>query len=74
MTVSDVVDTVRRITGRPVPVEHQPPKPEPPVLMADTTRIRTELGWKPQHSDLDEMISDAWTAYQATRTPTAVKP
>jgi UDP-glucose 4-epimerase len=62
VTVAQVVDTVRRVTGRPVPVEHQPPKDEPHVLMVDSSRIRTELGWQPVHSDLEEIIRDGWAA------------
>jgi UDP-glucose 4-epimerase len=60
VTVMDVVDTVRRLSGRPVPVEHLPPKPEPRVLMADSSRIRTELGWSPTWSKLDQIVDDAW--------------
>lgn len=62
VSVTDVVDTVRRITDRPVPVEHQPPAPEARVLMADSTRIRHDLGWMPAHSGLSEIISDGWRA------------
>lgn len=65
VTVAEVVEVVRRVTGRPVPVEHQPPKPEPRVLMADNSRIRAELGWEPTHSDLEEIIRDGWNACQS---------
>lgn len=71
VTVADVVETVHRVTGRPVPVEHQPPKPEPQVLMADNSRIRAELGWEPRHSDLEEIVRDGWTA---RRRPAAAVP
>ncbi len=66
VTVADVVETVRRITGRPIPTEHQPPKPEPKVLMADNSRILAELGWRPAHSDLDEIVRDGWDARRRT--------
>jgi UDP-glucose 4-epimerase len=62
VSVADVVDAVRRITGRPVPVEHRPPAPEARVLMADSTRIRDDLDWKPTHSTLDQIINDGWLA------------
>lgn len=62
VTVAEVVETVRRVTGRPVPVEHQPPKPEPQVLMADNARIREELGWQPERSDLEQIVRDGWNA------------
>ena len=36
--------------------------PEPATLLADSTRIRTELGWRPVRSTLSEIIANAWTA------------
>ena len=60
--VLDVVRTVRDVTGREVPVEHLPSRGEAPRLLADTTRIRGELGWRPERSDLRTIIADAWAA------------
>jgi UDP-glucose 4-epimerase len=63
-TLMDVVEAVRRITGRPVPVEHRPAQPEARILMADSGRIRRELGWRPVHSALDQILRDGWAASQ----------
>jgi UDP-glucose 4-epimerase len=30
------------------------------VLVASSRRARRELGWQPQHSKLEEMLTDAW--------------
>jgi UDP-glucose 4-epimerase len=30
------------------------------VLVASSDRIRQELGWNPQHADLESIIGDAW--------------
>jgi UDP-glucose 4-epimerase len=60
--VLDVVRAVRDVTGREVPIEHHPSRGEAPMLLADTRRIRTELGWRPEHSDLPTIIRDAWLA------------
>jgi UDP-glucose 4-epimerase len=60
--VLDIVRTVRDVTGREVPVEHHPSRGEAPMLLANTRRIRGELGWRPEHSDLPTIISDAWLA------------
>jgi UDP-glucose 4-epimerase len=62
VSVADVIDAVRRTTGCDVPAEHQPPKPEPHILMASSSRIRDDLGWTPTHSTLGEIISDGWAA------------
>lgn len=59
-SVRDVLAAVERVTGRSVDVTWQPAHPgEARELRADTTRLRA-LGWKPEHSTLDEFVSDAW--------------
>ena len=65
-TVRDIIATAEKITGRPIPVSWDPPRPEPEVLLADSSHIRAGLGWKPCRSDLTEIMSDAW---QAMRRP-----
>ncbi|MEX1153032.1 UDP-glucose 4-epimerase GalE [Parvibaculum sp.] len=60
-SVREVVEAVRRISGRAVPVEVGPRRAgDPPVLVADARRAADELGWKPQRVDLDAQIADAW--------------
>jgi UDP-glucose 4-epimerase len=61
-TVHDVIATTETVTGRPVPRRHTINAHEPATLLADSTRIRSELGWRPERSSLSEIISDAWTA------------
>jgi UDP-glucose 4-epimerase len=61
-SVLDIVATVRRLTGRSVPVQHRPATGESPVLLADPTRIRCELGWRPVRSGLAEIVADGWAA------------
>jgi UDP-glucose 4-epimerase len=56
-SVLDIVRAARRLTGRPVPVEHLPAHPgEARELRADTGRIRAALGWKPEVTDLDALV------------------
>lgn len=63
-SVREVVDAVRRVTGRPTPSVDAPNRPgDPAVLIASNERARSVLGWQPQR-DLDQMVSDAWTFYQ----------
>lgn len=61
-TVHEVITTTETVTGRLVPRRHTAAAHEPATLLADSTRIRSELGWRPQKSSLSEIISDAWTA------------
>lgn len=62
ISVRDLVHAVMSRTGRSVAVEHRPPRPEPHTLIADSARIRTELGWHSPTSSLDRLIDDAWMA------------
>ncbi|MFF2792144.1 NAD-dependent epimerase/dehydratase family protein [Streptomyces sp. NPDC058049] len=61
-SMREIVATVERVTGKPVPVVHRPPQPEPPRLVADISRITTDLGWKPERSSLEALVADAWSA------------
>ena len=61
-SVRDVLTAAAEVTGQPVPVRHQPAAPEPPVMLADSTRIRSDLGWQAPKSDLTRILSDAWNA------------
>ena len=60
-SVKEVVESVREITGHPVPAEVTPRRPgDPDVLIADSSKIREELGWEPRYPDLKSIIQSAW--------------
>ncbi len=60
-SVSEVVQAVRRVTGRRVAVVEGPRRAgDPAVLLADSSLAREELGWLPKYSSLDAMITHAW--------------
>ena len=64
-TVLEVIDSVRRVTGRPIAVEEHNRRPgDPAVLVASSERIKSELGWKPQFAALDQIIASAWEWHQ----------
>src|ERR1700728_3867757 len=64
-TVLEVVESVRRVTGRPIAVEQCPRRPgDPAVLVASSEKIKAELGWKPQFAELDKIIASAWKWHQ----------
>ena len=53
VALRDVVTTLGELTGRPELVELgavEAPAGEPPVLVADATRLRHETGWSPRRS------------------------
>jgi UDP-glucose 4-epimerase len=60
-SVREVIETARQVTGHPIPAKELPPRPgDAPRLVASSEKIRRELGWKPEHDDLHEIISSAW--------------
>jgi UDP-glucose 4-epimerase len=54
--------TPPRVTGRAIPVRHRPAAAEPAALVADARRARDELGWVPERSSIERIVSDAWAA------------
>ncbi|WBC17740.1 SDR family NAD(P)-dependent oxidoreductase [Micromonospora sp. WMMA1998] len=62
-SMATVVATAEQITGQRVTVRRQPPKPEPPNLIADISHARTLLGWTPAKSKLSDIVTDAWEAW-----------
>jgi UDP-glucose 4-epimerase len=65
VSVNQVIDAVRRVTGCPVPVDRRPAGTESKVVTADSALIRAELGWRPERSELDRLIMDGWSARRA---------
>ena len=60
-SVREVIDTVRRITGRAVPeLEAGRRWGDPAVLVGSSEKIRDELGWKPRFADLGTIVETAW--------------
>jgi len=61
ISVRQVIDTVRQITGHEVLACDAPRRlGDPPILVADTTKARAVFGWAPERSDLATIIADAW--------------
>ena len=60
-SVREIVQTSKKVTGIDFPVEEVGRRAgDPPALIADNSRIRDELGWKPQHDDIEYIIRTAW--------------
>jgi UDP-glucose 4-epimerase len=60
-SVREVIETSRKVTGHPIPVVDLPRRAgDSPRLVASSDKIRRELSWKPQHTDLQDIISSAW--------------
>ena len=64
-SVREVIESARRVTGHPIPVEIHPRRPgDPAVLVASSEKAIRELGWKPRYTQLDDIIRTAWVWHQ----------
>ncbi|MEV7418056.1 UDP-glucose 4-epimerase GalE [Streptomyces sp. NPDC089919] len=60
-SVREVIDTVRKVTGREIPeVVAERRAGDPAVLVASAATAAERLGWTPRRSDLAGIVSDAW--------------
>ena len=61
VTVKEVVETARAVTGHPIPARIVPRRAgDPAQLIASSEKANTVLGWNPQHASLEEIIASAW--------------
>ena len=60
-TVKEVIDTARKVTGHEIPAKIAERRAgDPARLIASSDKARQVLLWKPEHADLEEIISTAW--------------
>jgi len=65
VTVKEVYETVRAVTGIDFVYDVAPRRPgDPAAYFADPAKIETDLGWKAR-LDLEEMVRSAWEGWQA---------
>lgn len=60
-SVLELADAVERIAGGKITRKIAPPRAgDPPSLVASAAKAERMLGWKPQHSSIDNIIRTAW--------------
>lgn len=65
-SVREVIEAVRRVTGRPFEVrEGERRAGDPPSLVTDPGSLMRDLGWRPRHVDIDSIVRTAWSWAQA---------
>ncbi|MFJ8933322.1 UDP-glucose 4-epimerase GalE [Streptomyces sp. NPDC102364] len=65
-SVREVIETVRQVTGHPIPEVVAPRRGgDPAVLVASADTARERLGWNPSRADLAGIVADAWAFAQA---------
>lgn len=69
-SVREVIESVRRISGRPFTVRETPRRPgDPPQLVASMNRAKELLGWTAVESDLDRIVGSAWEWLRSDSSP-----
>ncbi len=65
-SVKEVIETAKKITGKPIQARIAPRRAgDPSRLVADSKKAREVLGWNPQFPDLESIIESAWSWHQA---------
>jgi UDP-glucose 4-epimerase len=65
-SVREVIETARQVTEHPIPVNELPRRPgDSARLVASAEKIKRELGWKPEHDNLEEILSSAWNWHKS---------
>jgi len=64
-SVRQIIDAARQITGHPIPtIMADRREGDPAILIADSSRIRTALGWQPRYENIEDIIRTAWAWHQ----------
>lgn len=60
-SVKEVIETARKVSGREIRAEAAPRREgDPPRLIASSEKAKKVLGWKPEHTGLEEIVRTAW--------------
>ncbi len=64
-SVREIIEASRRITGEEIKAFEEDRRPgDPAVLIADSSKIKNEFGWKQKFS-LDDIIQSAWNWHKS---------
>lgn len=64
-SVKEVIETARQVTGKEIKAVISDRRPgDPPSLIGSGAKARQILGWQPQYSHLQDIITHAWQWHQ----------
>lgn len=65
VTVKEMLESARKITGKPIPVETVGRREgDPATVLASSEFAKEKLSWTPKHSDVKTLISSTWEVYK----------
>jgi UDP-glucose 4-epimerase len=65
LSVLEILEAARRLTGRKIPAEIVGRRPgDPAKLVASAALARELLGWEARYSDVDTLVETSWKAYR----------
>lgn len=60
-SVQEVIDTAKTVTGQAIKANECPRRAgDPPILIGSSKKVEQILGWKPEYTSLEEILSHAW--------------
>ncbi|HRQ23665.1 MAG TPA: GDP-mannose 4,6-dehydratase, partial [Anaerolineales bacterium] len=60
-SVREVIEAARKVTGHSIPAVEAPRRPgDSARLVASPAKIKSELGWNPQFTNLRDILTSAW--------------
>lgn len=69
VSVLEIIAGVQKLSPTPIPVREGPRRAgDPAILVADASRAREKLGWRPEKS-LNDIITDAWNFFSSRAAP-----
>jgi UDP-glucose 4-epimerase len=61
LSVREIVRSVEQVTDRPVPVHEAGRRAgDPPMVVANSTKLKTSLGWRPRFFEVDQIVRTAF--------------
>jgi len=70
VSVTEMVEAARRITGKPIPARYVDRRPgDASSLYATSALARKLIGWDPKYSDVDTLVASTWAVYRDAPAP-----
>ena len=64
-SVKEIIETAEKVTGITIKKEITPRRAgDPAILIASSEKIKKELGWQPEYTDVEKVIASAWKWHQ----------